>query len=741
MEHDPAAGGSSGSDNKPASPEDRSKASATSMFDVVPAAGPPVAPPVPAPVPEPPPPTAAPAQPSFQAAEIPIVHEVVFPPSGVGAEGSPSILSTLRNLAADEKVRAAELPPSSFVKSELPPPKPDPANSFVKSPASSGFTQLLQAISENPAKPSVAPPPSPSPVQTNPAPSQASSSAASFTRLLRALDADQASAPVPPVTAPPVQVEPARPQEQTRYTMSPAESHATSVLRTPELAAKSVAAPTAVFQSPFIQPPPASEPKVEPTPSSGSFTQLFQALDPKPPAQPAQQTPRAQPSSTPDPVPSSDSPKSPATFTQFFSAIDPPITPAPSAPTPATAIHQSAATPPPPANPAAGSFTQLFQAIDQAGSAVKSPIRPEPQAPAAAPDPHSPGSFTQLFQAVGSSATEPPPAATPKSFNPPPTPANTHPTPPGSFTELFRAIDPGTNPQPPAPIAQRPASTMATVPVNNPEPQPASSFTQIFRAIEGTPNPSASPNPAQQTWGQVPQSQNAPIVPPPYAPPVSETPRSEESNLTQLLRNLDQSGSVEPPPSPAAKKPDAFTSLYGERQSPNPVERMQPSSPATNVGQPPRTEFAAAPGRTAPSEPTAGGASDFTRIIQASSLREQALKQGEQSIEAPKPPAQAAPTAPPLPQPQIPGFPGAAPPQFPHPSVLPPLNFGHGNAMPPAQPFRAPNLAPPQWMPPAPQPPAPAPPAKAQPLLPLILIGIIFVLVVVLVAVVFLMKH
>ena len=269
---------------------------------------------------------------------------------------------------------------------------------------------------------------------------------------------------------------------------------------------------------------------------------------------------------------------------------------------------------------------------------------------------------------------------------------------------------------------------------DKPEPQPASSFTQIFRAIEGTPALGASPNPPPQTWGQVPQSQSSPVVPPPYAPPVSEAPRSEGSNLTQLLRNLDQSGSVEPPPPPPAKRPDAFTSLYGEQQPPiNLVERMQSASPATSVGQPPRADFAAAP--------AAGGASDFTRIIQASSLREQALKQGEQSVEAAKPAAQAAPVAPVPSAPQIPGFPGAAPPQFPHPSVLPPLNFGQGGAMPPAQPFRAPNLAPPQWMPPAPQPPAPAPPTKAQPLLPLILIGVIFVLVVVLVAVIFLMKR
>ena len=76
----------------------------------------------------------------------------------------------------------------------------------------------------------------------------------------------------------------------------------------------------------------------------------------------------------------------------------------------------------------------------------------------------------------------------------------------------------------------------------------------IFGAIEGNPPPSAAENPPQ-AWGQVPQSQSAPIVPPPYAPPVSEAPRSEGSNLTQLLRNLDQSGSVESLLHPLPKNP------------------------------------------------------------------------------------------------------------------------------------------------------------------------------------------
>jgi hypothetical protein len=160
------------------------------------------------------------------------------------------------------------------------------------------------------------------------------------------------------------------------------------------------------------------------------------------------------------------------------------------------------------------------------------------------------------------------------------------------------------------------------------------------------------------------------------------------------------------------------------------------SAPAPNFSQPPSTQIG--PGSSIPSEPPpASGSSDFTRIIQASSLREQALKRGEQPIEAAKP---AAPP-PAQPQMQMPAFPAAAAPQFPHPSVLPPLNFGHGGMTPQAQPFKpaAPNINPAQWMPPEPPPPTPA--APTQPLLPLILIGIIFVLIVVLVAVVFLLKH
>jgi CASK-interacting protein len=286
-----------------------------------------------------------------------------------------------------------------------------------------------------------------------------------------------------------------------------------------------------------------------------------------------------------------------------------------------------------------------------------------------------------------------------------------------------------------------PLSPMAAVPAPAPEPQPGSSFTQIFRAVEGTvPAPATVRSP--QSWDQVPQSQGR-VVPPPFNPiPLTPDPRpSDASNLTQLLRTLDPGSAPEPQSPPPPSRPDAFTSLYGERQPiAPPVERMQSTLATPNFNQPPGTEFAAPPRNTPPDPaPASGGASDFTRIIQASSLREQALRLGEQPIEAAK---QATPPPPPPPQSQMPGYPPVAG-QFPHPNVLPPLNFGHGGPVQPAQSFKpaAPNLAPPQWMPPEPPPLLATPAAKTPQFLPLVLIGIIFVLIVVLVAVIFLLKR
>ena len=773
MAHDPTADGSPGSDDKTLSSEDSSKVSATSMFAAVPAP-PPVAPPVPSAPLSAPPEASSAASPSLPPG-MPIVHEVVFPPPGSEAsEGSASILSALRSLAADEKVRAAELPPSAFAKNELPPAKSDSGPSFVQSPASAGFTQLLRALSEkSPAPPHTSTPSSSPPVQANPAPSQTpSSSAASFTRLLRALDDDRAT----PSTAGEVSAAPERIEPIAGQMSGPqAEAFPKSAQPEPETAAASVAA---------LRPPPIPQtpaPEIKADPPAGSFTQLFQALDSEPSSPPAPvvaRTPDAavirpsEPLRSPDPK--SLDPQRPGTFTQIFQALDsravnqhPPVAEeAPAQPSEApgaagnfTQLFQAVAreahanhiSNPPvkpnetgtaPSSPAtSGGFTQFFQVIDQAKASTATPASPPPVMPAS-PQEQSPGSFTQLFQSVGSGAPDVPPSIKPAQENPLPTASPKAPVAHSgaSFTELFRAIDPAEIPEPPRPASSLPQSSMAAAP-NAPEPHAAESFTQMFRAADSAAKPDTGGLPPQ-TWGQVPQPQTglaSPLTPTPFA---AEPQHSDASNLTQLLRTLDPSGSRQEPPAPSPPlRPDAFTSLYGDRQPlTTPIERMQPTSLPPNLGQPPATNFAA-PGRSPTPDPTpsASGSSDFTRIIQASSLREQALKQGERPVQA-KPAT--APPAPPPAQPQMPGFPLAAP-QFPHPNVLPPLNLGHGGMAPPAQSFKpaVPNLNPAQWMPPEPQPSAPAPAPRAQPLLPLILIGIIFLLVVVLVAVIFLLKR
>jgi hypothetical protein len=738
MGNDPAADHTPTSADKAPSADDQSRLSATSMFAAVPA-DPPVTPSTTPPVassavPVPPDPPAATPPPPSAPPGMPVVHEVVFQsPGSASSQNSASILSALRSLASDEKVPAVELPPSSFAKSDPLPPRPDSTATFVQSPASAGFTQLLHALSEKPAAPPSAPPPQPQ-AKPTPAPAQTqtqtqtqtpSSSAASFTRLLRALDADSAHQPALHEDTAPVPA-PAFPPAPPTQVLKPAQPASETIAASPTPLAD---APTMAFQSPAIQHPLASEPKLEPTPSSAaSFTQLFQAIAPEA----TKISNRPIPAASPAPPP--DAPKSSGSFTQLFQAIDSPSSPSP-LPAPATTIQP--AVPPLPQAPA-GSFTQLFQAIDPPNV----PSTPVPSAPQAAkplpPEEHSPGSFTQLFQTVDPPAAPIPPVAAPT-----PTPPLAKPAPAAqsgaSFTELFRAIDPSEAPAPPKPAPFQPLSNMAAVPATTPEPQPASTFTQMFRAADNA-TPSAPSSRPAQSWSQAPQPQAGSIPPPfPSAPFTPEPERSEASNLTQLLRTLDQSGTApEPLSPPPAPRPDAFTSLYGERQQSmtTPVERMQ-STPVPNFTQPPRTEVTPQ-GNSIPSEPPPGGSSDFTRIIQASSLREQALKRGEQPIEAAKP---AAPPAAPPAQPQMPAFPPAAAPQFPHPSVLPPLNFSHGGMTPQAQPFKpaTPNINPAQWMPPEPPPQAPA--APTQPLLPLILIGVIFVLIVVLVGVIFLLKH
>jgi hypothetical protein len=750
MGHDSTADDNPKSDEKPGPTDDGSKVSATSMFAAIPAADAPAVPSV-----DSSPVTARPEAPSPKSPPspqpgMPVVHEVVFPsPGSRPSEGSASILSTLRSLAADEKVRAAELPPASYVTNEPPPAKPNAAASsvqsqatpgadvsFVQSPVSVGFTELLRALSETPAPPPVSPPP---PVETNPSPPP--SSANSFTRLLRALDAKSGAPPTASADAVSIskRAEPAA--HQMPAPLPGAEDATALTRREPGVTAMSpapAAAPTAAFPSPPIRRTPASEPKVEPPPPSvGSFTQLFQALDRGGSDRhaPVSETPPATAAASP-----SDASKSAGSFTDLFQAIDSDNSTASSPVGPVAAIPSASTAPVTSATPSGDGLTQMFQAIDRGNASSSAPVisGSATEKASVAPEAQSAESFTQLFRAIESGPSNVPPVVAPASANSPPNMPSIAPAAPSgaSFTELFRAIDPdaGTSTPPPTPPVL--PSSMAVAPAAH-EVQPADSFTQMFRAVDSVGTPGSEPSRSPQSWGQTPPPQGAP--PPRSANPLVADQRSDGSSLTQLLRTLDQSDAVPDAPNPTpVQPPGPFTSIYGERSpAGNQVERMQPAPATPNFSQP---ADVASPGRSVLSEPAASacGSSDFTRILQASSMREQALKRGEQPIE---PPQQAAPANPPAVQPQMPGFPVGAP-QFPHSNVLPPLNLGHGSATPSVQSFKgAPSLAPPQWMPPAPPPPTPAPVTKTQPLLPLVLIGIIFVLVVVLVAVVFLFKH
>jgi hypothetical protein len=166
------------------------------------------------------------------------------------------------------------------------------------------------------------------------------------------------------------------------------------------------------------------------------------------------------------------------------------------------------------------------------------------------------------------------------------------------------------------------------------------------------------------------------------------------------------------------------------------------------------------PGTTTPAPvapPESSGPSEVTRIINASKLREDALRGG--GARASQPAAASAP--PPAAGPGMPAIPGVVPPPAPqfspqslmHPGGLP----VHGSAAPPAMgagmghmggagaaggmnmphmQASAMNLKPPAALVPA-----QAAPNKLQQMIPLLLVVIIFLLVALLVTVIFLVKH
>jgi len=442
-------------------------------------------------------------------------------------------------------------------------------------------------------------------------------------------------------------------------------------------------------------------------------------------------------------TPPASAPVAPGTFTQMLRAVEAKDEAVPSAASFAPAAAAPAVADPTAGQSSPGTFTQMLRAVEAEGGdgPARAGIAPAATAPAAAVQ-GSPGTFTQMLRAVESSN-----AQGGSGFASPAT-TSTAPGPgaPGTFTQLFQTLDSGVGSAPAQPV---PAARFERPPAQR---RDEGSFTQML-STQRPQDPASYPEfrepqkvgPAQNTWDSAPaQGFGAPAsFGQPREPERRPEPPQSSGGLTQLLRALDGPGSAprrdEAPlgPSPAAG-PGMFTQTYqrleGHEQpefAPHPpvAAPVQPSgaarpfsSGATGFNQP-------APAMAAP----AGGQSEFTRILDASRMREMGLRGGGGGTEIP----QTGPAAqPPMPQPpQMP--PRAMPPPQPAMPQAPgyPMPAYPAYAPPPAPAMAAPA------MPPAAPAVQPAPPAKTPQVLPLILIGVIFLLVVVVIALVFLMKR
>jgi hypothetical protein len=358
-----------------------------------------------------------------------------------------------------------------------------------------------------------------------------------------------------------------------------------------------------------------------------------------------------------------------------------------------------------------------------------------------APAANQPGEFTKLFGTLGSGGSNSPaPPPPPPEMNNPPRGTT------GSFTRMLRLEEQPMAPMEPAfQEERRPAPGNMDYGLTPAAPTPAMQSPNPFAApIAEPPPPPAGPQDSGVGITRLIQMLDGPSKP---AMPRAEeypaaAPRGPEPGVwTRTFGTL--SAAEQPPAQPAAAPPWAPPPM-----TPPPPAAREPQFPAT---------FNAPPG--APATPS--GPSEFTRILDASRMREIAMKGGPgpgSAVPVPAPPPSFAPPPmtmpgmqPPAPpaglgmMPQPGGFPSPHPPQ---PPAFP-QGFGQqAGAVPsqagavPRQPGAYPPLPP---MPAAPQiPPVkpPAPPAgKTQQYLLIMGAVIIVLLVAILVTVIFLMKH
>lgn len=505
--------------------------------------------------------------------------------------------------------------------------------------------------------------------------------------------------------------------------------------------------------TPAFQPAPAKPSGPPPAQSSEGFTQLLRALS----GDSAVASTAKQPEAIQQTVARSDSPlaRSESGFTALIAAQDtsdrnqqPQRQPDFRTPTPAA-----------PPSDGAGGFTALLQGFsgsspDSGGGQPKvraldetpRPLRPvdTPVPPVYPSGQAGPGAFTQLFSAL-TSETAVPAETNPGRADPPPI-----------YTERNPASGPSGG---------------------------GTSFTQLISNVGETPSKASThgddrPSLLEDFSRKPSQGREDPLGPSQFPTGIADWSRtpvpqpgslSGSGGVTRLLRILDEPAKgpempvayppADAPIAPSPSGPSLFTQTY--KRLDEPVEPLAPTPPPSysppsklSATQPFASPFTGGifpdPGPAGPVAPNPqAGPSEFTRMIDASKLREMQRQGGSApAASGPSASAQPLPSQPGMPmppaapslqwQPQMPPVPAAGqPPQFNPAMQMPNPAMQMPQYMPPAAMPQMPALAPVA----APAPAAPPAMGKMQQYLPLLLIIIIFLLVVILVTVVFLLKH
>jgi hypothetical protein len=465
---------------------------------------------------------------------------------------------------------------------------------------------------------------------------------------------------------------------------------------------------------------------------SGGFTELLRTLGTEPPEPPI--APRE-----------TQRPAQDSGITSLLKTLETPMVASP---------MEAPFKPLPLATPAPGGFTELLRATTPDAAGFDRPRMPSggfAGAPGGGvPVESKPGTFTQLFGSLsGAETAEPAPTPAPGSFGAGSASTGSSGSGPGSFTRMLS-------------IEQQTA--------------PAPAFHEVPRPIA-----------ASSDYGAAPQSQSpAPGLDPFASSPLPEALPNKSApgsgvGITRLIQMLDEptrapAPHFEPAPvkPPQGPEPGVWTQTFASLAESNkpaapPAKTPDWSSPPMPAAPPPM--YSATPVYPAVSQPVPGppaasssaGPSEFTRILDASKMREQSMMGGAAATSAaaiPRPPQSFAPPAPQVPMPNfsmpaapppmaMPGMGGMpqpggfAPPQSPQVPNYP-MNFSPQAPGMPTMGGSMPQM-PAIQSPPVPQVPpvkAPEPGAgKTQQMLLIMGAVIIVLLVAILVTAIFLMKH